>query len=125
MTDNDETNPVYLEMEAVSAKLEILFNTIIPHLTEVVHQLATALPCKQFQLISMDVESITQHLQDLHTHGPAEPFVDLPLEASEVEEVFEEEKEMTEEESEEAFWKEPEHGGPSQGDMMASSEWNK
>jgi hypothetical protein len=46
--------------------------------------LVDKVPCKQFQNIMMDLQSIHNHLEDFTLNGPKTPYVDIPLEASEI-----------------------------------------
>jgi len=67
------------------------------------------IPCKELQLSIMDATSLLGHLDRFIVDGPSAPFIEVPLEDSEVED-------------EGKFWEEPEDGGQSEGDKMMSSE---
>ena len=47
--------------------------------------LNTSLPCKELQLSIMDAQSMIEHLNRFRVDGPSDPFIEVPLEASQVE----------------------------------------
>ena len=62
---------------------ELMETKVLPELKALVDKLDEAIPCKQVQLISMDTESMINHLNDLKVNGPKPKFIDIPLEQSE------------------------------------------
>jgi|688.fasta_scaffold218068_2 hypothetical protein len=44
--------------------------------------------CRQLQMVAVDLSSIADHIQDLATNGPTEPWSEIPLEQSETAEAL-------------------------------------
>jgi len=57
---------------------------ILPTLISSFNGMNKTYPCKQFQLIIMDLESITEHLNDLKKNGAKAPMSVTPLKDSKV-----------------------------------------
>lgn len=53
---------------------------------ELITKLNNDLPARQYQCALMDLESSKIHMQHIYDEGPMLPFVDIPLEQSEVDE---------------------------------------
>jgi hypothetical protein len=130
-TDHDE-NPILSEhvgitedsareeLKTVNELIGVMIDTCIALVS-----LNTSIPCKELQLSIMDAQSMLEHLNKFRVDGPSAPFIDVPLEDSEVEEEDFFKKNMSAVEAameEEKFWAEPEEGGQSEGDKMMSSE---
>lgn len=66
-------------------------NSAIDDLEQVGEKITKALEickCKQLQMVAVDLASIADHIQDLATNGPADPWAEIPLEQSEVAEAL-------------------------------------
>lgn len=63
---------------------DILETGLIPQLQTVLRMLEQAIPCKEFQLMLQDTESIMLHLQDLKENGPSAPFTEKPVEETQM-----------------------------------------
>lgn len=53
-----------------------------------INEALTILKCRQLQMIAVDLASISEHIQDLATNGPSEPWPEIPLEHSETSEAL-------------------------------------
>jgi len=74
---------VGIEDDAMSEMLNQLVESLSIIDSNII-KLIELLPCKQLQLINMDVESIFIHLEDLKENGPQPCFLDIPLVDSEM-----------------------------------------
>lgn len=79
--NGQETN-----QDQVVAVCGLLLEKTIPDLRAAVNKMHEKVPCKQFQLMVQDLDSIVLHLNDLKYNGPSEPYIDIPLEDSETNE---------------------------------------
>jgi hypothetical protein len=82
-------------MEALSPvgqeRLVTTINEAVDHLVvagDKINEALGILKCKQLQMISYDLESISDHIRSLSVDGPMEPFAEIPLEQSEIVEEF-------------------------------------
>lgn len=75
--------------EEQSKNMVDTINSAIDHFEKAGKKITEAseiLLCRQLQMISIDLSSIADHIQDFATHGPKEPWKEIPLEDSEVQE---------------------------------------
>jgi len=111
VNNNILANTSEYDLNTVVSKLNAAVE-LLEKLTPLVFDSCDLMKCRQLQILKMDLQSMTENLTDLNENGPRDPFMEVDLEDSQVEE-------------EHDVWKEPEHGGPSEGDMMMSAEWDK
>lgn len=86
----EETQQPQTEQEANANNVinvcSLLLEKTIPDLRAAVNKMHEKVPCKQFQLMVQDLDSIVIHLNDLKYNGPSEPYIDILLEDSETNE---------------------------------------
>lgn len=70
------------DMEAVGNRVIAL----LKELFSCIESMNTVHPCRQFQMVRMDVASAIMQIEDLLSNGPKEPFEEIPLEQSEIKE---------------------------------------
>lgn len=75
---------IKIAKEAPEFFVAFILTGVVPQLTQLVSLLNTAFPNRQCQCALMDIEGLRLNMADLAEHGPKEPFTDIPLEASEV-----------------------------------------
>ena len=61
---------------------------VLPELKHLLGVLMKAIPCKQYQLCIMDVESMSMHLADLQESGPETALQEREIDESEEQEEF-------------------------------------
>jgi hypothetical protein len=66
----------------------IIVNSILPELKDLILKLNDHKPCKQYQLAIMDLESMIENIASIKTDGPLPRLMEIPLTASEIQEDF-------------------------------------
>lgn len=64
--------------------VQLLDTKLLPELQDMVDLMRDAVPCEQFQVMSMDVESLRNHITDFIEKGARAPFKDIPLSETEI-----------------------------------------
>lgn len=73
--------------EDAQEKLIAVINEAIDHFEvcgKKIHEALEIHKCRQLQMIAADLESISNHIHSLSTVGPLEPWAEIPLENSEI-----------------------------------------